>query len=377
MKKPQTPFPISGYFGPEYFCNRKNETQALLNNLYNGVSTTLISIRRMGKTGLIHHVQHKISKDWDTIYLDILPTENLQNFLNVLATGMLHAVSERSGPGKKVWDFIKSLRPTFSFDPVSGDPQVSFESKPPATQQNINSILQLLEKHPKPVMIAIDEFQQILNYPEKNIDAWLRSIIQQLKNVFFIFSGSRQHLMTELFTIPSRPFYRSAQLLKLEKIQYHEYCSFISEKFKKNNRNIDESIIREMLEWTQTYTYYVQLLCNRVFLTGEKKITHECWMDEANKLIKEHEIMFYNYRDLLTKAQWSLVKAVANEDIVYSPTSNEFIGKYQLGSSASVLRSLDSLIRKEMLYYDYDEEGVKYYKVYDLLLQRWIRHSLQ
>jgi hypothetical protein len=55
------------------------------------------------------------------------------------------------------------------------------------------------------VVIAIDEFQQILEYPEKQTYACLRSVVQQLKNVCFVFSGSQQPLMTDLFANPERP----------------------------------------------------------------------------------------------------------------------------------------------------------------------------
>lgn len=54
--KPNNPFLISGYYSPEYFCNREQETQTITDALYNGRNLTLIAPRRMGKTGLIKHV---------------------------------------------------------------------------------------------------------------------------------------------------------------------------------------------------------------------------------------------------------------------------------------------------------------------------------
>ena len=376
MKKPSTPFPTSGYYGANYFCDREAETQTLLENFENGLSTTLIAIRRMGKTGLIHHFMQQASKSKKTtVYLDILATEKLQDLLDVLATGVIRAISEQTKPGKKVWDFIKSLRPVFSFDQFTGTPQVSFNVAPNIAEQNIMEILQLLEQHSQPVIIAIDEFQQILNYPEKNTDALLRSIIQQLKNVTFIFSGSRQHLMTGLFTHPSRPFYRSTQLMKLKKIPSPAYRGFILKHFRNYKRQIDEQVINEMLEWTRRHTYYVQLLCSKVFISKQKKITTTCWQQEAFKLLEEQKPVFFEYRGLLTKAQWQLLKAVAAEGTVLAPTSKNFLQKYELGTSATVLRSLEALLNKEMVYYDYTQEGEKYYRVYDLLFERWIQRN--
>jgi uncharacterized protein len=375
MKKPATPFPVTGYYGPEFFCDREEETTTLTNNFRSGISTTLVSIRRLGKTGLIHHVNHKLSKEYLTVYIDIQSTENINDFLNVFATAIIRTIPDKP-IGKNIWNYIKSLRPVFTFDNLTGSPQVTFDSKPEASERSIEAVLSLLEVFPKRVLIAIDEFQQILNYPEKNTDAWLRSIYQHLKNVSFIFSGSRQHIMTELFNSPSRPFYRSTSFLKLDKISAEKYAAFILKKFKSAQREISSETVHEILEWTECYTYYVQLLCSKIFIAGQKEINTVSWQTEAHKLLSEQEAVFYNYRELLTKTQWILLKALAVEDIVYSPTNKDFISKYGLGSSASVLRSLDALIEKEMVYFDYDNKGNKYYKVYDLLLKRWMQHLL-
>jgi len=76
---------------------------------------------------------------------------------------------------------------------------------------------------------------------------------------------------------------------------------------------------------------------------------------------------------LLTKQQWLLLKAIAHEGEVYSPTSKDFISKYALGSSATVLRSLHALLTKEMIFSDYNPDGIMFYSVYDVLFRRWIQ----
>lgn len=56
MKKSVTnPFVLYGYENPEFFCDREEETKNMLSSLYNGRNITLISPRRLGKTGLILH----------------------------------------------------------------------------------------------------------------------------------------------------------------------------------------------------------------------------------------------------------------------------------------------------------------------------------
>lgn len=372
MKKPSTPFPTTGYYGPEYFCGREQETRNLINNIKGGQSTTIVAIRRIGKTGLIKHLQRLIAKEWICVYTDILATENLNDLLNYLATAIVRAVPEKSGIGKKIWNFVKSLRPVFSFDPLTGEPNVTFNLQQKESQVQIGSLFEILELQKKPVLVAIDEFQQIINYPEQNCDAWLRTVIQKLQNVVFIFSGSQQHIMNELFSSPGKPFFRSTLFLNLDKIPFNTYKQFIIDKFAEYSKILDKIVAAEILNWTNAHTYYVQLLCNRVFINSKKEITSETWQSEALKLLKEQEYVFFTYRDMLTKQQWLLLKAIANEGMQYSPTSKKFISKYDLGSSASVLRALDSLQKKELIYRQYDKNGKQYYSVYDVLFQRWL-----
>lgn len=373
MTKISNPFLTTGYQGEAYFCNREEETKTLLSSLINGQLTTLTAIRRIGKTGLIRHVLAQLPKNHMGIYLDILPTENLKDFLNALATSVFTGIPEKSKPGKKVIDFIKSLRPIISFDPLTGYPQFTINLRPSEAEIHIKSVLRYLEEYPQIVVIAIDEFQQILNYPEKNTDAFLRSIIQSLNNIRFIFSGSQQHLMTKLFADPSRPFYQSAGFLKIDKIQSDTYAAFIEHHFQKAGINVGMETIHAMLGWADHHTYYVQLLCNRVFASADKNVEDGLWKEQAARLLQEHEIIFFKYRDLLTKQQWFLLKAIAHEGSVYYPTSKDFISKFDLGSPATVLRSLQALLQKEMIYSDYNSEGKMFYSVYDVLFRRWMQ----
>ena len=363
------PFLTTGYQGPEYFCDREKETQTLLDNISNGRSTTLTSVRRIGKTGLIRHVLANLPQDQIGIYLDILPTENLNEFLNAFISAVFNTIPEKSTPGRKILDFIKSLRPVITYDPLSGNPQVTIDARPGETTRNINSVFQYLEKLPQKVVIAI------LQYPEKNTDSWLRSIIQTLNNVRFIFAGSQQHLMNELFTDSSRPFFQSAGFLKIGKININQYSTFIRNHFQNAGKQISDDVINSVLDWTDLHTYYVQLLCNRVYALDTIIITQEIWKDQAARLLQEQEIVFFKYRDLLTKQQWFLLKAIAHEGEVYSPTSKDFVSKYALGSPATVYRSLNALIEKEMIYSDYNPDGRLFYSVYDVLFRRWMQRA--
>jgi hypothetical protein len=179
--------------------------------------------------------------------------------------------------------------------------------------------------------------------------------------------------MTQLFSDPSRPFYQSTGFMKIDKIKTEVYTSFIQYHLQTGGTNIEKETIHDILKWADHHTYYVQLICNRVYASGNKEVSDGTWKELASRLLQEQEIIFFKYRDLLTKQQWYLLKAIAHEGDVYYPTSKDFIAKYGLGSPATVLRSLQSLLQKEMIYSDYNEDGKIFYKVYDVLFRRWMQ----
>lgn len=370
--EPRTPFPVTGYFGPEYFCDREEELDQLTRNIRGGSSTTLIALRRLGKTALIRHLFHHLGSKYITIYIDILPTESLGDLLNQVTASIIQEYSERSTLGKKIWQMIRSLRPIITYDTLNGAPVVSIRATPDESKKTIVEVFSILEEQSRPVALAIDEFQQILEYPEKQTDAWLRSVVQRLSNVSFIFSGSQQHLMRDIFSNPVRPFFRSTQFMKLGKLNEETYRDFIVNKFSKQSRIISQETVTEMLEWTDLHTYYVQLLCNRVFLSGGNHIMTKNWKEEASRILKEEEFVFFGYREMLTNAQWELLKAIARDGRVYQPTSYDFTTRHSLGNPATVLRSLQSLQRMELVYRENDTDGNSYYGIYDILFRRWI-----
>jgi AAA+ ATPase superfamily predicted ATPase len=375
MRIPKNPFDTNTYCGSEYFCDREDELNKLISLLSNGNSVTLYSLRRLGKTGLIHHLFNNLPKDFKTVYVDILNTSNTKDFLDSLATSIILHFPQHVGFGKKVWNFILTLRPTINFDPLSGMPQVSFSLQNSDAKQNIEAIFGFLEKQDEITIIAIDEFQQITEYPDKYFDAWLRSRFQLLNNIGFIFSGSNQHLMIDLFNSPKRPFYRSTNMIKLEKINRQVYTEFIIRMFDKYKKNISPEIVENILDWTDLHTFYVQQLCNRVFSCSGKTVKETDWKNQASLLLSEQQDVFYSLRQLLTKNQWLLLTAIASQNNVEQPTSQEFIAKYGLPGSASILKSLKYLSDKGLVYKDFYGKGNQFYAVYDLYLRRWCQNK--
>jgi AAA+ ATPase superfamily predicted ATPase len=378
MKKHDNPFLVIGYQGEEYFCGRKSETELLKNYLKNGQHVTLFALRRIGKTGLIHHVFNYLEEEnIHCIYLDILSTTNLEDLINQLASIIYQQYPPEKTTSKKIWETLKSFRPVLSFDPLDGLPELSLTFENPAQQQKtLTQLFQLLDEQKNKFVIAFDEFQQILSYPEKNIEALLRTIIQNLKNTTMLYCGSNQNIMHELFNSAKRPFFASCVNMHLGFIEQSIYHDFIASHFKIGKQKIEGEAIDYILNWTLTHTYYTQYFCNFIYSKKLSTITISDVKKIALELLTLQENTFFQYRNLLPNAQWKLLIAIAKEENVTQVLSGAFIQKYNLISASSVQRSLTALLEKELIYFNTSEEK-PYYQVYDKFLMRWMQHSIR
>lgn len=375
MKSEFNPFPSTGYKGPDYFCNRKAETLQLNQLIGNGVNIALFAIRRLGKTGLVQHVfnSYKNNTRVICIYVDILATRTIADFTNLLATAVYKRFPPQKTTGKKIIEFFKRLRPTITFDELSGTPALTLTIETKTQKENtIGQILQFLDTQNIRVVFAIDEFQQILDYPENNTEAILRSHIQHLKNTSFIFCGSNQKMMHEIFNSAKRPFFASCTNINLTYIEESDYKKFIQKKFKEYKRTIDDDALDFICKWTMLHTFYTQYFCSTLYANNKKNISLQDTHDTALYILKLNEGTFFQYRNLLTAAQWNLLQAIAKEEKVVQPQGKDFINKHKLGTPALVKRGLDALLNKEMIFYQ-AEARKSYYEVYDKFLMRWLQ----
>ncbi|MBR3491260.1 MAG: ATP-binding protein [Bacteroidales bacterium] len=371
QKEPDNPFVYKGYEGPSYFCDRERETEQMVGALRNGRNLTVISPRKIGKTGLIKHVFHRIketNKDAICIYIDIFATQNLYDFVQVFgATIIEEAVKREKSLMVKAFDTFKAWRPVLSYDSLTGLPTVSVSIEPSREEHTLKSIFDHIEKLKKDVYVAIDEFQQIANYPEKGVEALLRSHIQ-FSHAGFIFSGSRQHLMAEMFNSPKRPFFQSTEFVNLQPLSETIYYEFSRRFFEKRKGNLSEEVFHDVYQRFSGHTWYVQFVMNRLYETTKRadsiEQSNQVILSVVDTLAPQYEIMM----TLLTTNQVNLLKAIAKEHKIAKPQSFEFVNKHNLSSPSSVKTALDVLVDKELVYPEKDG-----YVVYDRFLAIWLQ----
>ena len=368
--KLRNPFVLAGYGGPEYFCDRIAETKKLCGAIRNESNVTLLSPRRYGKTGLIMNAFDKLAKDgeYETIYLDVFGTQNLAEFTKLLAKAVIGRfdtpLERMSGAAKRL---IQGIRPTLSYDDASGKPSLSFDVSPSQAEKTLSDIFDYLKSHNRRTVIAIDEFQQIGEYAEKGIEATLRSQIQ-FSPARFIFAGSKQHIMRDMFTSPKRPFYQSSFMMPLDVIAEDSYYDFANRFFAEVGRILDREVFHKMYQRFDGVTWYVQTLLWDFYASGDD-ITDVAQLNEAvRQRVAANEYDQQRLLEILPDGAQRLIRAVAKEGIVSAPQSSGFISKYGLRAASSVKTSLDMLVDKELLYHGKDG-----YIVYDRFFAEYLK----
>lgn len=381
MGKLSNPFVVKGHIPAEYFCDRVEETEKLTHELTGGNDVVIMSSRRLGKTGLIQHCfdQSVIADNFYTFFVDILETTSLRNFAYVLSRRVFETLKPL---GRKFTDSfvqtLKSLQAGWGYDPSSGLPKFTFSlgaiTEPEVT---LGEIFTLIEKADKRCLVAIDEFQQITKYPEKNVEAILRGHIQHLSNCDFIFAGSERHLLSEMFNSYGRPFYNSTSTLNLDPILKEKYVDFVAKHFSEYGKSIRIEDAGRVYDLYRGNTFCMQKTFNVAFSMTDSG--QECTLDLLRKSIEEilddKERDFQNIMSHTTESPKEFLVAVAIDGIVESPTSGAFIRRHKLHSASSVQSSVKQLLQDDLLTFHLNGNGKKVYCVSDTFLQLWLQRS--
>ena len=374
--RPAIPFFTTNPVPDDYFCDRKDDTENLIREIICGNHVLLMSPRRMGKTGLINHLfeDERIKDRYNTFFIDIFDTSTLQELTFRLGKEVFDRMS--------LWDkvkasgflgVLKSLRGEFSYDPLTMGPRFALSvgqiSDPSMTLDEIFSYLDSLER---PSLVAIDEFQQIAGYEETNVEAILRTKMQRLRNVRFIFSGSEPHLLSFMFATKARPFYRSGSTIVLDRIPEDVYCEFACGLFELYGKSISEDAVSSLYRIVDGYTYFLQRTMSYVFsrISDGGAVFKAELLLLLRGLLETESHNFKNILSLLTANQRQLLSAIALAGKAENILSAEFVSRYHLGVPSSVQSSARSLLKKQMI-----SRSGDVYTIDDKFLELWLRDS--
>lgn len=375
------PFIIKGAIPAKYFCDRVKETEKLTNHIHNGRNVVLTAPRRIGKTGLIAHCFQtpKWEEEYYVFFIDILETSSLRDLTFALGRQIFETLKPKS---KQMVDLfvqtVRSISGEFGYDILTGMPKFTLSLGAIRNPEyTLAEIFEYINQADKRCLIAIDEFQQIVHYPEKNIEAILRTHIQHCTNADFIFAGSERHILEEMFNLPSRPFYASTANMNLEAISQDIYTEFVLAHFQEFNKHIEATSVEYVYRMFDGNTYCMQKVMNVAFaMTEENELCTQAIVEQAiNDILSENERNYKNRLSLLTPKPKELLIAIAKEGKASRVTSGDFVRRYHLTSSSSVQSALKQLLADDWITYTANEQGQKQYLLSDPFLSRWVQQN--
>ena len=372
----EAPFIFGKIATNENFTDREQETTHLVNNFESLINTIIISPRRWGKSSLVHRaatIAQSEDKHLKICTVDLFNVKTEEQFYTVFARSIIGGTASR-------WDeaienakkFFSRLVPKIS---IGADPmnEVSIEFDWEEIKKNPDEILDLPERIAEAkglkVMVCIDEFQNIAEFDDPLFfQRKLRAHWQKHQKTSYCLYGSKRHMMLEVFTDPSMPFYKFGDLFFLNKIDTAHFVPFITERFSSTGKSISEDACKKIISLADNHPYYVQQLSQLSWLRTSEICTEEIVAKAHASLVEQFSLLFSNLVETLTFQQVCYLHAViVGEKAI---TSSETMHKYHISSATAASRSLKTLIKKDIL--DSKAGAVSFQ---DPIFEYWLRHS--
>lgn len=378
-KKMEAPFVFGVRVEGDAFTDRREETERLKANFTYGVNTILISPRRMGKTSLVDKVCSWVeSDDIKIARIDAFGCRSENDFINAFATAVVRATSnkwEEWIENAKV--FLSRFVPKISFGQYPlNDFSLSLEYN--ASNQTTEEVLRLPEVIAQSkgyrIVVCIDEFQQIGDFPESlTFQKKLRGVWQLQSHVSYCLYGSKKHMMEQMFQNQSYPFYRFGDFFYLNKIGVEDWVEYICQRFEATGKHISEELAREICQVTDRYSSYVQQLAWFVWLrtADSAEAKSEDVQYGIDRLLDACEPLFIQQTEDLSSYQMNFLHALVN-GVHTGFTQSAILNSYRLGTAANITRLKKALVEKDLV----TTTAPKHLEMSDPILALWLKRRV-
>lgn len=372
----EAPFIFGRIATDENFTDREKETEHLVNNFESLINTVIISPRRWGKSSLVHRaadIAMRADKNIRICTIDLFNVKTEEQFYTVLARNLIQGTSSRWEEAvENAKKFFSRLVPKISVGAGPGS-EISIDFDWEEMKSNPDEILDLSERIAEAkgvkIVVCIDEFQNIAEFEDPLFfQRRLRAHWQRHKKVSYCLYGSKRHMMMEVFTDSSMPFYKFGDIFFLNKIDTEHFIPFITERFSSTGKSITEEACRKIVKLADNHPYYVQQLSQLSWLRTSGQCDVETVVKAHLSLVEQLSLLFSNLMETLTFQQTCYLHAlIAGEKSI---TSAETMYRYHISSATAASRSLKTLIKKDIL--DSTSGEISFQ---DPIFEYWLRHD--
>lgn len=355
------------------FVNRVKEKQMLKNNLSAGINTMLISPRRMGKSSLVKVAMTELEKERPDIkicFIDAFTIKSEDEFYQNFACAVIKAVHSKwemwISTAKK---YLAAFSPKIS---IGADPMTDFSIglERNIIKENEPELLNLPEKMAQAkkirIVVCIDEFQNLAKLKEFDaLEQKMRSVWQHQQNVTYCLYGSKRHMMMNIFSSVSKPFYRFGQIMFLAKIEEQEWVHFIMKAFETTGKKITETLALELVRMVDAHSWYVQQLAYFVWSIADNEVNTDVLQQAIEQVTDANVPLYQNECDALTASQLNLLMAIA--DRVQNLTAVETMNRYCMGTPQNVSKNKKMLQNRDIV-----EKTKDGFSFLDPIFKRWL-----
>ena len=371
----ENPFAYSNYVTGNSFCNRKKEITEMLKYIKGSQNVLLYSHRRYGKSSLIRQIFGEIEKKnikIGTMHVELYGTISEKDFITKTFQCLNQLESNFEKLLQSVNRALKSIRLNLSIDPATGGSSISPAFEAVNEKIVLEELMSILSKYSQKhkLVIALDEFQEVANYTEEGFEKRLRSFIQQHSNICYIFSGSQQHLITEMFSSNSRAFYKLAESFPLKKIETKHYVPWIQNLFSRKKVHLPAKFIETIIETFENHPMYIQNFLFHLWEEPAKRACSPAVISKIESAIVEKKILEYSVLwETLTINQKKTLKLILlnNGSNLYNADALKSVN---LKTASLVTKALSSLIKKEIIV----KNGI--YLIQDIVFKKWLQKTL-
>jgi hypothetical protein len=325
---------------------RNSELSLIKELLLAGQSVVIVAPRRMGKTSLMIELINQLKKqEFFITHIDVFSTSNIPT----LARRIVESVFSNNKLDKyfrqalvNMADVFKNLKFKSEIEDFSFILEFNNKAKTDPLDLLADS-LKLIDnyaiKNNTKMLAAFDEFGDIKKLDGDHIVKLFRSIIQLQQNTVFLFSGSYEAVMNELFVSKNSPFYRMTRIIELGNISNQNFIPYISKTLIDNNILVEDNRILQILNFTKGHPYYTQLYLQELIISAKLSadnqiLTHQQSIEKL--LIVEKSFLEKNWEDISRRKEDKIVLSHIANDVtsLYSTIDNKTV---------NIARSISSL----------------------------------
>ncbi len=351
----KNPFKFGTIVENEYFTDRVSELAAICQTMDSENHLILISPRRFGKSSLVHKAVKQIGRPY--IFLNLQKVVSVTDF----AAAILKEVFKLH-PWERLKHQMQHFRvvPTISANPMTQGIDVSFQPMQDETValEDALALLESVSTEKQKLIVIFDEFQEIMGL-SKGIDKRLRAILQEQQRINYIFLGSQESMMTEIFERKKSPFYHFGKLMILPKIPYDDFYTYLQERLQPVADGHTDAIATQILSTTQCHPYYTQQLASQVWdLLAYQKESRDVVETAIEQLVTTHDLDYERLWLTFNRTDKRVFQSLCRKE---SPLENRQLPTSTLYSSVKKLMREGYLIRSTS------------YDIEDPFFMRWIQ----